>query len=138
MSHIASVRTDLTLRLLVQGGPSLPVTAAVRYDAADPYAVHVTFLTGGGDSVEWVFARSLLTDGVTAPAGQGDVRVWPVERSGERLLSIAMSSPSGAALFEAARDDVVEFLTQTYVAVPTGAEESFVDLDAELALLLEQ
>jgi hypothetical protein len=31
---------------------------------------------------------------------------------------------------------VVEFLTQTYAAVPTGTESDFVDLDAELALLM--
>jgi hypothetical protein len=47
-----------------------------------------------------------------------------------------MASPSGAALFEIERDDVVAFLQQTYLAVPTGTEEDVVDLDAELALLL--
>jgi hypothetical protein len=47
-----------------------------------------------------------------------------------------MASPSGSALFEIDRDALVEFLQQTYVAVPTGHESDSVDLDAELASLL--
>ena len=31
---------------------------------------------------------------------------------------------------------LVEFLTRTYAAVPTGLESDFVDIDAELALLV--
>lgn len=32
--------------------------------------------------------------------------------------------------------ELVEFLTETYASVPTGSESDFVDLDAELALLM--
>lgn len=138
MTHVATVTVELELHLVVPGGPSLPVIAGLRYDAADPWAVRVAFHTGGeGDGiVEWLFARQLLTDGVTGPVGEGDVRVWPSMRGSSRVLNLAMASPSGSALFEIDRDELVEFLQQTYVSVPTGAEESVVDLDAELALLL--
>jgi hypothetical protein len=138
MSHIATVTTELELQLVVPGGPSLPVLAGLRYDSNDPWAVRVTFQTGGeGDGVvEWMFARQLLTDGVAGAAGEGDVRVWPSEHDGERVVNLAMASPSGAALFEIDRNALVEFLQQTYLAVPTGSEEEVVDLDAELALLL--
>ena len=138
MSRIATVRSELELRLVVPGGPSLPVLADLRYAADDPWAVRVAFQTGGeGDGiVEWMFARQLLTDGVTGAVGEGDVRVWPSMSGGERVISLAMASPSGSALFEIDRDALVEFLQQTYVAVPTGAEEDVVDLDAELALLI--
>ena len=57
------------------GSPSLPVTADITFDHADPYAVRVAFHTGGSDIVEWTFARALLTDGVTRPVGEGDVQV---------------------------------------------------------------
>jgi len=139
MSRIATVRSELELRLVVPGGPSLPVLADLRYSAADPWAVRVAFQTGGeGDGiVEWMFARQLLTDGVAGAVGEGDVRVWPSMSGGERVISLAMASPSGSALFEIDRDALVEFLQQTYVAVPTGAEEDVVDLDAELALLIQ-
>lgn len=139
MSRIATVRSELELRLVVPGGPSLPVLADLRYAADDPWAVRVAFQTGGeGDGiVEWMFARQLLTDGVAGAVGEGDVRVWPSMSGGDRVISLAMASPSGSALFEIDRDALVEFLQQTYVAVPTGAEEGVVDLDAELALLIK-
>jgi Streptomyces sporulation and cell division protein, SsgA len=140
MSNIASVQTELELRLVVPGGPSLPVLAGLRYDANDPWAVRVAFHTGGeGDGiVEWMFARQLLTDGVAKTVGEGDVRVWPSVHGSERVVNLAMASPSGSALFEIDRDALVEFLQQTYLAVPTGSEEEVIDLDAELALLLSE
>ncbi len=138
MNPIASVSTELELRLVVPGGPSLPVLAGLRYQADDPWAVRVTFQTGAEEdaTVEWMFARQLLTDGVRHAVGEGDVRVWPGAVDGERVVNLAMASPSGSALFEIDRDALVEFLQQTYLAVPTGSVEEVVDLDAELALLL--
>lgn len=139
MTRIATVRTELELRLVVPGGPSLPVLADLRYAADDPWAVRVAFQTGGeGEGiVEWLFARQLLTDGVAGAVGEGDVRVWPSMSGRERVINLAMASPFGSALFEIDRDALVEFLQQTYLAVPTGTEEVQVDLDAEIVLLLE-
>jgi hypothetical protein len=133
-----SVSTDLQLRLVVPGAASLPVRAGLRYDITDPYAVQVSFLTGGsdGESVEWTFARQLLTDGVTAPVGEGDVQVWPSASAGAPVVCLSLSSPSGKALFEVPLPELVDFLGQTYAAVPTGSESEHVDVDAELALLL--
>lgn len=138
MNPIASVSAELELRLMVPGGPALPVLAGLRYQAADPWAVRVSFRTGAepDGTVEWLFARELLTDGIRDSAGEGDVRVWPSMSDGQRVVNLAMTSPSGSALFEIDRDALVEFLQQTYVAVPTGAEPDVVDLDIEIALLL--
>ena len=140
MNPIATVTAELELRLVVPGGPSLPVMADLRYDTVDPWAVRVAFQTGGeGDGiVEWMFARQLLTDGIAAAVGEGDVRVWPSLHGADRVVNLAMASPSGAALFEIDRDALVEFLQQTYLAVPTGSESEVGDLDAELALLLSE
>jgi hypothetical protein len=142
--NIATVRSELELRLVVPGGPSLPVLADLRYAADDPWAVRVAFQTGaqngdgsGDGVVEWMFARQLLTDGIAGTVGEGDIRVWPAMSGGERVINLAMASPSGSALFEIDRDALVEFLQQTYLVVPTGSEEDVIDLDAELALLLE-
>lgn len=130
------VTTDLSLHLVVPGGASLPVSAGFRYDASDPYAVHVGFRTGGDEIVEWTFARQLIADGVTHPVGEGDVQVWPCSDEGGHAVCLSLSSPSGSALFEMPLSGLVEFLTRTYAAVPTGLESDFVDLDAELALLV--
>jgi hypothetical protein len=134
-----TVRSELQVRLVVPGGTSLPVRAALSYDAQDPYAVTVAFHTGSngdGDVVEWTFARQLLTDGVTAPVGQGDVQVWPSTTEVMAVACLSLSSPSGKALFEIPISELVEFLTMSYAAVPTGSETDHVDVDAELALLL--
>jgi len=132
-----SVTAEVGLRLVLPDSPSLPVLATLRYDASDPYAICVTFHTGAdGSAVEWSFARQLLTDGVTRPVGDGDVRVWPTISDAGQLVLLSLTSPSGSALFEASLNDVVEFLTRSYVAVPTGSESDYVDMDAELALLL--
>jgi len=138
LTHIASVQTELELRLVVPGGPCLPVLAGMRYEAADPWAVRVTFHTGGeGDGViEWLFARQLLSDGIAGAVGEGDIRVWPAFHGAERVVNLAIASPSGSALFELDRNDLVEFLQQTYLAVPAGLEGEAVDLDAELSMLL--
>ena len=146
-----TVSTELQLRLVVPGATSLPVRAGVRYDVTDPYAVCVAFHTGSGDGsgdsssdvspsdvVEWTFARQLLTDGVAGPVGEGDVQVWPTAAAtgGPSIVCLSLSSPSGRALFEVPLPELVEFLGQTYEAVPTGSEGDHVDVDAELALLL--
>ncbi len=135
-----TVTADLQLRLVVPGSSALPVRAGMRYDVHDPYAVSVAFHTGpadgGGDVVEWTFARQLLTDGVSAPVGEGDVQVWPSTSAGQQVVCLALSSPSGKALFEIPLPSLVDFLGSTYAAVPTGGESAHVDVDAELALLL--
>jgi hypothetical protein len=134
---VTTVTAELGLRLVLPDSPSLPVLATLRYVAADPYAISVKFHTGAdGGAVEWSFARQLLTDGATHPVGDGDVRVWPTHREDRALICLSLSSPSGSALFETSLSEVVEFLSRSYAAVPTGCESEFVDVDAELALLL--
>ena len=134
-----SVSSELQLRLVVPGAAALPVRADLDYDVADPYAVQVSFHTGSGgagDVVQWTFARALLSEGVAAPAGEGDVQVWPSTGATGAVVCLSLSSPSGRALFEVPLAELVEFLGRTYEAVPTGAESEHVDVDAELALLL--
>ena len=139
MTRPTCVQADLQLRLVIAGSVPLPVRAGLRYDALDPYAVQVSFHTGApgdGDVVEWTFARALLSEGVSAPSGDGDVQVWPSSSGGLPVVCLSLSSPSGKALFEVPLPELVEFLAQTYAAVPTGCESDHVDVDAELALLL--
>jgi hypothetical protein len=123
---------------LVVPGADVIVDAILRYDVNDPYAVHVTFRTGPGEDgrIEWMFARQLLGGGLTAAAGDGDVRIWPSVDTVGGPIFLELCSPSGQALFEAPRAKLVEFLFRTYELVPPGQESEFLDLDAELALLM--
>ena len=132
----ATVSTELRLHLVIPGANTMPVRAGLRYDIDDPYAVQVRFHTASSedaDSVEWTFARQLLTDGVAGPTGEGDVRVWPSAGLG---VSLSLSSPSGRALFQVPLRELVDFLTMSYEVVPTGAESNHIHVDDELALLL--
>ncbi|OON75980.1 SsgA family sporulation/cell division regulator [Streptomyces tsukubensis] len=57
--------------------PSIPV--ALRYDpGSGPDTVRLAFSGEGGN--DWTFSRALLEEGLRAPAGTGDVRVWPCGR----------------------------------------------------------
>ena len=131
-----TVMSELKLRLVVGGGATLPVPARMRYDARDPYAVHVTFQTGEEEGVDWVFARDLLSEGLRAPAGEGDVRVWPGRSGTQAVVYIALSSPEGQALLEAPLAGIAAFLAQTEQAVPWGAERHHIDVDSVIDRLL--
>ena len=157
MSPDAARRTatrGLAAVLRVPGQPDLRLPALLRYAACDPYAVRMVLLldscpdscpgsdgTGGGgrgadsdapESVEWLFARALLTAGLTGPSGEGDVRVRVVER--EVHVELA-----GAASVLLPLDGLVEFLADAYTVVPTGSEEQAVArvIEAELSRLFD-
>lgn len=132
----ATVSCELHLRLVVSGDSSLPVPAGLRYETTDPYAVHATFHTGGGETVDWVFARDLLSEGLQRPSGTGDVRVWPARSRGQDIVCIALSSPEGQALLEAPARALKAFLNRTNAAVRPGTEHQHCDLDGELDQLL--
>lgn len=125
-------------------GPSswTAVPAALVYDATDPFAVRVRFgaepveepLDNDG-TVEWLLSRELLQAGLTAPAGEGDVRLWPARVSMD-VLYLQLRAPSGEALFELSAAVVEEFLRDTERLVASGAESATLAFDAELGALL--
>lgn len=129
------VRADLDLRLVLGPDRSVTVPATLSYAASEPYAVTALFRTADGD-VAWVFGRDLLEDGMSAPAGEGDVAVWPSTSQGTRVICLSLASPSGSALLEADLAAVQAFLDDSYRLVPLGSEGDLLDLDAELAALL--
>jgi len=135
-----TISTEISLRLVLPDQVPVLVWAELRFEPTDPYAVHVTFRTGGterpGQAVSWTFARDLLSEGMAHGVGEGDVRVWPAGSGRTAVVFLALSSPSGRALFEVPVANLVAFLSGTYEAVPRGAESAFLDLDHELDLML--
>lgn len=123
--HIAALRT--------QGQP-VPVSTRWTYRADEPFAITVAFATERGRWVEWIFARDLLIDGLSAPSGEGDLRVAPHEED-EDLLLMEIHSPTGSATFELDRDDTEDFLAHSLELVPVGAESTRFDIDRLLAEL---
>ena len=135
MNPAAAIRTSLVLSLQVPEG-TLPLDAELAYDVMDPFAVRLEIGTGE-ETITWFFARDLLRDGTTGPAGEGDVRVTPVVGSTGREIAVDLSTPDGSAHFRTDLAQVVHFLTASYTAVPTGSETAGHDLDTELTALLD-
>jgi len=125
----------ITLPMSFLLDPATPLFARISYAAADPYAVTVLFCTQD-QSVQWVFARDLLADGLIEEAGHGDVHVWPIaDDSDARSVGVELDSPDGVVELTARRRDITRFLEATYRLVPRGAESAHLDIDAELAIL---
>lgn len=106
------------------------------FDPADPYAVAMHLEARAG-TVVWTFARELLAGGLHAPAGDGDVRVWPcLSNTGNAGVVIELCSPDGMAMLQAPSKLISEFLAGAEKAVPSGDESSHLHLDSLISQLL--
>jgi Streptomyces sporulation and cell division protein, SsgA len=139
MAHGSSPRYTRPLTLQLIGPRSwTDVPAVFAYDAADPFAVRILFghpATADADGVTWLVGRELLQAGLSRPAGEGDVRLWPASATAD-VLFLHLRAPSGEALFELSRAALAAFLRETERLVPAGEEPAALDLDDELAMLL--
>jgi hypothetical protein len=142
MAHRSSSRYSCLLTLQLIGPRSwTEVPALLSYEAADPFAVRITFgdvgsgAEAGDDGVTWLVGRELLQAGLDRPAGDGDVRVWPASATAD-VLFLHLRAPSGEALFELSRATLSTFVRETEALVPTGTEGTVLDLDEELTALL--
>lgn len=123
---------QLTMRMITETATS-KVRTRLRYRAEEPYAVMLVFDSDSGP-IEWIFARDLLATGLTAPAGEGDVRIWPADSTDP--IFFELRSPSGQAVFAADRGQLERFLRHTEQIVPRGGETAVMAVDRHLAALL--
>lgn len=113
-----------------------PLAGSLAYDPADPYAVRMA-ITARSGLVVWTFARELLAEGLFDPAGDGDVHVWPcLGSTGEAVVIIELSSPSGTAMLQTGSRGVQAFMEAVYAAVPAGSESRHLAMDDLLHRLL--
>ncbi len=99
-----------------EGDEAVPVI--LRYDpVTDPRSVRVR-LPG---SPEWTFPRSLLEQGLRAPAGSGEVRVWPCGRV-QAVVEFHSNEHVSVVQFE--MKTLLRFLRRTYLATPAASRES--------------
>ena len=139
MLHLPrTITTPLSLTVSTGTGEA-ELDGELRYDPSDPFAVSLAIGVDCGEPVVWTFGRELLAAGVGNPAGEGDITIEPdtAERVAgeERILRITLATDCMATMLASA-ERVVEFLVETYAAVPTGTELDRVDFDAEIAALL--
>ncbi|WP_070197131.1 SsgA family sporulation/cell division regulator [Streptomyces oceani] len=124
----------LELRLVLSEECKVPLDAQFTYASHEPYAVRLVFHLETQEPVHWVFARDLLTEGMTRMTGHADVRVWP--SPDESTLCLLLESQQGRALLEAPAANLGHWLALTHEVVPTGQEGRFLDVDSVLEQLL--
>lgn len=116
----------------------VPIMCEFSFDSGDPLAVTVIFDAEGEYPVRWVFARDLLTEGLTDRTGQGDVRMWPARCEGRRFLWIQVGNAATGhtAMFEVPAEPVAQWLSVSFGLVPRGREMADVDWN-ELTQLIQ-
>lgn len=86
------------------------IPVVLRYDPeADPRSVRV----GLPGTDEWTFSRTLLEQGLRAPVGTGEVRVWPCGRVG---AVVEFHSARGVSVVQFEQKTLLRFLRRTYLA----------------------
>ncbi|MFF8971833.1 SsgA family sporulation/cell division regulator [Streptomyces sp. NPDC014995] len=130
-----SVVHEVMVRASAPDQRPVPLPSTLRYDSTDPYAVCLSLGAPSTRTVDRVFARSLLSEGLRRPGGAGDVLVIPRHRCHPGSVRIVVRSPAGAALLEIAVSAVTAFLEATHRVVPPGTEELHIDLDRVVAEL---
>ncbi|MDL2079022.1 SsgA family sporulation/cell division regulator [Streptomyces sp. GXMU-J15] len=117
------------------------VRAALRvdfsYDPAEPLFVTVVFRPAHDRAVTWQISRTLMCDGLRRPTGNGDVRIWPLRRTGRPVVRLRLHDHGSTALFEIDLADLQDWLARTCEAVPPGTELDDVDWDAALRALVD-
>lgn len=91
-------------------------------------------MTLEGTEVSWEFSRELLTSGMDAPAGVGDVRVRPF---GYDRTVLEFHAAEGIAMVHVRTAELRRFLRRAQELVPAGDERRFLDLDRSLTDLLD-
>jgi hypothetical protein len=131
-----AVSHDIALSCVDPWGRHVSVPTTLGYRNDDPYAISMTFHSGSGD-VEWVVSRTLLLQGLAAPAGQGDVRIYPsIDEHARAVTMLDFCSPDGRLVAQADSHELQAFLSRTFAAVPVGTESQHLDLDGLVTALL--
>ncbi|WP_189855623.1 SsgA family sporulation/cell division regulator [Streptomyces poonensis] len=91
------------------------VPVLLRYDPQDdPRAIHVSL----PESHDWTVSRDVVERGLRAPAGTGDVRVWPC---GRVTAVLELHSAGGARVLQFDSKALLRFLRRTYAAAEVPA-----------------
>ncbi|MFD9053249.1 SsgA family sporulation/cell division regulator [Streptomyces zaomyceticus] len=119
----------LIASLTTSPGASCLLKVWFRYEPDDPLAVRFDFGFFGreGRAGTWVFARSLLAEGLVEPTGHGDVRVRPC---GEGWVEVMLRSRAADAAIRFRTSALRQFLNVT--------EPWPLDTDGQIDECLEQ
>ncbi|MCT9081474.1 SsgA family sporulation/cell division regulator [Streptomyces fulvoviolaceus] len=134
--NTTTLKQPVRARLVTPDYPELAVRPTLRYNSADPYAVHIDFpahVSADGEGLTWMFARSLLEEGLETPAGVGDVHIRPC---GWARTILEFHSPLGLAVIRFSSGALQRFLLRTYDVVEPGTENLGPSFEHGLSSLL--
>jgi hypothetical protein len=136
MRHDILVRSPVVLELVRAHRPTVPAQVELRYAGSDPYAVALAFQTTHTREIVWRFSRGLLAQGLIEPAGEGDVRLRPLDApAAHRVVEIELRSPGVVAVFRAPHTELRDHLARTQELIAFGTEHEWLDLDHVVAML---
>ncbi|MFJ8662291.1 SsgA family sporulation/cell division regulator [Streptomyces sp. NPDC093795] len=109
-AHDREVDDHAKGRIISDAPLSRPVPVALRYDPdSSPATVRFVF----PHDVEWSFPRTLLENGLRAPARRGDIEVWPC---GRVQTVVEFHTDDGVAVVQFDTAALLRFLRHTYAA----------------------
>ena len=136
MRHDVLVRVPVILELVRAHRPPVPAQVELRYAGSDPYAVVLAFQTANSREVVWRFSRGLLAQGLIEAAGEGDVRIRPLDTPAPgTVVEIELRWPGGRAMFRAPHAELRDYLARTQELIAFGAEHEWLDIDHAIAML---
>lgn len=134
--HQTGIEQDFTLACIDPWGRAVDVPTTLGFRQDDPYAVTLTFHAASGDVV-WMMARVVLLQGLTSPAGEGDIQVYPsIDDEGRAVTVVDLCSPNGRLVGYMSTRDLQDFVAGTIDLVPVGEESAYIDMDALAEALL--
>lgn len=126
MFNETRIGTATVVEFIRPDGSVEPMNVDLHYRSDDPHAVTMRFQARDQESI-WLVGRELLSDGLLAPTGIGDVRLRPDHGD---VLVLELFTEDSHAVFHLSADELGRFLDSTYAVVPAGQEV----LDFELLL----
>ena len=100
----------------------------------DPYAICMEFV---GRDIDWQFSRELLANGLRGPAGDGDVRIRPLDSHLIEVTLLPCVPGQSSATLLAPRADLEDFLSAVWTQLPAEATVH-ADLDRWLREVLHE
>ncbi len=111
------------------------VTAARREFALAILTTWALWQRFGKRTWRWALSPPLLLQGLTDPAGEGDIQLWPsIDEHGRAAVVMELCSPDGRLVTQLHTHELYRFLTRTLALVPVGSEA--IDLDELVADLI--
>ncbi|MGV9356002.1 SsgA family sporulation/cell division regulator [Streptomyces misionensis] len=133
-----AIALSVTAHMVMGRTRTVPVTVRFSYDRLEPFTMLLDLpRPDGSGSARWSFARDLLQSGLHRASGEGDVRIWPPCRCNDRPdARLFLRDRTGSVLLDVPSQPLREWLVRTWVAVPPGEENQWIDWDVLVGRLL--